>query len=300
MFEPSTTGGVAPAPFGAAPAPAQSRPRALTHPVVTALVIGIVVALVVAAGWWIAQPKLAEDLRDPEEQLPLFSSRVDDGSAGSRQHPDIEPAEVAMLRRGSSRAGSRASQDPPAAHGTHGGASDVPPWPDIGAARTPTAPQAIVHPNVPPPVHRAGAGNGGGTDRPLPPLPLAERGGIVPIPAGTVQFLPGRLEVIQGRGVAGQELRFIRPDNPAERPSVTFGRGEGPPYRHVQLRAPTVSRLHARIELLDGGVWTLENLSTTNPIVLNGAELASGSAPEPLADGDRIEMGEVVFRYRQR
>jgi pSer/pThr/pTyr-binding forkhead associated (FHA) protein len=122
---------------------------------------------------------------------------------------------------------------------------------------------------------------------------------VVPVPAGTVQFLPGRLEVLQGRGVAGQELRFIRPDNPAERPAVTFGRGEGPPYRHVQLRAPTVSRLHARIVLVDG-TWTLENLSTTNPIVLNGTELVAGSPPEPLADGDRIEMGEIVFRYRQR
>jgi pSer/pThr/pTyr-binding forkhead associated (FHA) protein len=122
----------------------------------------------------------------------------------------------------------------------------------------------------------------------------------VPVPAGTVQFLPGRLEVLQGRGVVGQELRFIRPDNPAERPAVTFGRGEGPPYRHVQLRAPTVSRLHARIVLLDAGVWTLENLSTTNPIVLNGTELVAGSPPTPLADGDRIEMGEIVFRYRHR
>ena len=82
--------------------------------------------------------------------------------------------------------------------------------------------------------------------------------------------------------------------------SVTFGRGEGPPYRHVQLRAPTVSRLHARIVLSDAGVWTLENLSTTNPIILNGTELVAGSSPAALADGDRIEMGEIVFRYRHR
>jgi pSer/pThr/pTyr-binding forkhead associated (FHA) protein len=115
-----------------------------------------------------------------------------------------------------------------------------------------------------------------------------------------VQFLPGRLEVLQGAAVAGQELRFIRPDDPTEQPTVTFGRGDGPPYRHVQLRAPTVSRMHARLTMQPGGTWTLENLSTTNPVVLNGTQISNGSEPQPLADGDRIEMGEVVFRFRQR
>jgi pSer/pThr/pTyr-binding forkhead associated (FHA) protein len=259
--------------------------------VVTALVIGVVVALVVAAGWWIAQPRLNADVREPDEPLPLFSSRVDDGSAGARQHPGIEPAEVAMLRRGPTPSVPQAPVPQAPVPST--------PVADVDtSAPTPTARQDAVRPETPPPRHRES--NGKSADGAFPPLPLAERASMVPVPAGTVQFLPGRLEVLQGRGVAGQELRFIRPENPAERPSVTFGRGEGPPYRHVQLRAPTVSRLHARIVLLDGGVWTLENLSTTNPIVLNGAELIAGSAPAPLADGDRIEMGEIVFRYRQR
>ena len=261
---------------------------------VTALVIGVFVALIVAAGWWIAQARLNEDARLPEEPLPLFSSRADDGSPGARQHPGIEPAEVAMLRR------------PPVQPAPHAPAMPHVPTPssrpfDVDtAAPTPTARQESVRPEAPPAPSRNGGGNGRSSAGALPPLPFAESAAMVPVPAGTVQFLPGRLEVLQGRGVAGQELRFIRPDNPAERPSVTFGRGEGPPYRHVQLRAPTVSRLHARIVLLDGGVWTLENLSTTNPIVLNGAELVAGSSPAPLADGDRIEMGEIVFRYRDR
>jgi hypothetical protein len=260
--------------------------------VVTALVIGIVVALLVAAGWWILQPRLNEDaLRDPEEQLPLYSSRIDDGSAASRQHPVVEPAEVAMLRRGVRRTMPLPlpeSYDDDAAFGEG----------EIREPRTPTAPQDAVRRGVRRPATGA---NGGGSDGGgLPAIPLPDRRSVVPVPAGTVQFLPGRMEVLQGRDVAGQELRFIRPTNPGERPSVTFGRGEGPPYRHVQLRAPTVSRLHARIVLLDEGIWTLENLSTTNPIVLNGAELTAGSPPEPLTDGDRIEMGEVVLRYRQR
>ena len=267
---------------------------------VTALVIGVVVALLVAAGWWIAQPGIDADERDPLEQLPLFSSRIEDGSVGSRQHPDIEPAEVAMLRR--SPAPPALSPPRPEFDRSTGNGTErmEPPVRRLDAARAPTAPQAVVRPDVPPAAHREDAWNGGVADGAFPPLPLPDRGPVVPVPAGTVQFLPGRLEVLQGAGVAGQELRFIRPDNPAERPSVTFGRGEGPPYRHVQLRAPTVSRLHARIVLLDRGVWTLENLSTTNPIVLNGAELVCGAPPELLADGDRIEMGEVVFRYRDR
>ena len=267
---------------------------------VTALVIGVAVALLVAAGWWIAQPKLTEDVRDPEEHLPLFSARLEDGSRASRQQPSIEPAEVAMLRRGARR---RAAPLPAPGEPRLAAELDAPDsllfGDRRGVSRTPTAPRDLVRAEVPPQDYSAGAaaaralGDGQGAVR-------AERSTIVPVPAGTVQFLPGRLEVLQGRGVAGQELRFIRPENSSELPAVTFGRGEGPPYRHVQLRAPTVSRLHGRIVLQDGGVWTLENLSTTNPIILNGVELANGSLPEPLADGDRIEMGEIVFRYRQR
>ena len=50
---------------------------------------------------------------------------------------------------------------------------------------------------------------------------------------------------------------------------ITFGRLEGPPYRHVQLREPTVSRQHARMILQDSR-WHLENQSGTNPVVVNG------------------------------
>ncbi|HET7456373.1 MAG TPA: FHA domain-containing protein [Gemmatimonadaceae bacterium] len=120
-----------------------------------------------------------------------------------------------------------------------------------------------------------------------------------PVPANsTIQFLPGRLDVVHGRGVAGQEVRFVRPTRPGERAVVTFGRGEGPLYRHVQLNVPTVSRLHARLALDEtSGDWVVENLSSTNPTVLNDDELPAGGAPRPLRDGDRLEMGEVVFTF---
>jgi len=131
---------------------------------------------------------------------------------------------------------------------------------------------------------------------------------------GTLQFLPGRLEIAAGRD-AGQEIRFVRTGGP-DGTCITFGRAEGAPYRHVQLREPTVSRAHARMALeqstiLSGGAarnpntgrWRLENLSSTNPVVVNGRTLDAKGGPSAsviLSDGDRIEMGEVAFVFHER
>jgi hypothetical protein len=133
---------------------------------------------------------------------------------------------------------------------------------------------------------------------------------------GTLQFLPGRLEIAAGRD-AGQEIRFVRTSGP-DGTCVTFGRADGPPYRHVQLREPTVSRAHARMALeavespntvtrgssgAGAARWRLENLSATNPVIVNGRPLeASGDVNSSviLSDGDRIEMGEVAFVFRER
>jgi hypothetical protein len=124
---------------------------------------------------------------------------------------------------------------------------------------------------------------------------------------GTLQFLPGRLELAAGRD-AGQEIRFVRTAGP-DGTTVTFGRAEGAPYRHVQLREPTVSRSHARMSLesTPGSAhpahWRLENLSATNPVVVNGRALAADAGAKSsviLSDGDRIEMGEVAFLFRAR
>jgi hypothetical protein len=133
---------------------------------------------------------------------------------------------------------------------------------------------------------------------------------------GTLQFLPGRLEIAAGRD-AGHEIRFVRTAGP-DGTCITFGRAEGPPYRHVQLREPTVSRAHARMVLdvatspngdsggsmpSKVGRWRLENLSSTNPVVVNGRALDSKGealASVLLDDGDRIEMGEVAFVFRER
>jgi hypothetical protein len=113
---------------------------------------------------------------------------------------------------------------------------------------------------------------------------------------GTLQFLPGRLEILNGLDV-GREVRFVRVPG-ADGTRVTFGRSEGPVYRHVQLREGTVSRQHAIMELRDSQ-WHLTNLSATNPVVYN-EQVLEVSEVRPLTDGDRIEMGEVVFGFRSR
>jgi hypothetical protein len=118
-----------------------------------------------------------------------------------------------------------------------------------------------------------------------------------PAPDGTLQFLPGRLEIVEGRDV-GQEIRFVRQAG-ATTTEITFGRGDGAPYRHVQLHEPTVSRLHAKITLEDKR-WRLTNLSRTNPVVVNGTPLEGEGASHLLAEGDRVEMGEVALRFRTK
>jgi hypothetical protein len=113
---------------------------------------------------------------------------------------------------------------------------------------------------------------------------------------GTLQFLPGRLEIVDG-DVPGRDIRFVR--TWGEIPEVTFGRVAGPPYRHVQLRSQTVSRQHARMQFSDGR-WKLINLSQTNPVVVNGEPLDTAHGQRLLRDGDEIEMGDVLFRFRER
>jgi hypothetical protein len=132
------------------------------------------------------------------------------------------------------------------------------------------------------------------------PAPTVESGTATPRdpasgPAadGTLQLLPGRLEVLSGLGHR-EEIRFVKVGN--TEPAVTFGRSVGEPHLHVRLESPTVSRMHARMRRTGAG-WVLSNLSSTNPVVVNGQPMTNGTEHQ-LQDGDRIEMGEVVFQFR--
>jgi hypothetical protein len=114
---------------------------------------------------------------------------------------------------------------------------------------------------------------------------------------GTLEFLPGRLEVVAGEDI-GQEIHFARQVGD-EDVTVTFGRSEGPPLRHVQLLDPTVSRQHALMRFT-GQRWHLSNMSTTNAVLVNGAELPDRGPAITLQDGDRLEMGAVQFVFHAR
>jgi predicted component of type VI protein secretion system len=57
--------------------------------------------------------------------------------------------------------------------------------------------------------------------------------------------------------------------------------------------------VHARMSLEDKR-WRLTNMSTTNPVVVNGQPLEGEGASMVLTEGDRVEMGEVVFKFRAK
>jgi hypothetical protein len=193
----------------------------------------------------------------------------------------------------------------------------VPPRPSRAPVPEPRAapPQAAPEPQSPyaPPRREAATGTTGAstwaepiTTSETPRLRLEtaapvertpRRSSKAPALDGTLQFLPGRLEVIEGREI-GQEIRFVRQPG-TEQTEVTFGRQDGTPYRHIQLHEPTVSRLHAKMSLEDKN-WRLTNLSTTNPASVNSKPLDPDHGSVVLRDGDRVEMGEVVFRFRAK
>jgi pSer/pThr/pTyr-binding forkhead associated (FHA) protein len=109
-----------------------------------------------------------------------------------------------------------------------------------------------------------------------------------------VQLLPGRLQVISG-DPRHQEIRFVRiPGRAAE---LILGREPGDTAQHVALNSSTVSRKHARFAFQEGR-WHVVNLSQTNPVVVNGEELSAQDNARPLDDGDQVELGEVVLRFR--
>jgi hypothetical protein len=111
---------------------------------------------------------------------------------------------------------------------------------------------------------------------------------------GTLQLLPGRLEVAAGMATQ-KEIRFVRVPGKAE---ITFGRYTGEPHTHIQVDSPTVSRKHASMRF-HLNRWHITNLSSTNPVVVNGEQLPENEE-RLLMDGDQVEMGEVIFRFRAR
>jgi pSer/pThr/pTyr-binding forkhead associated (FHA) protein len=76
---------------------------------------------------------------------------------------------------------------------------------------------------------------------------------------------------------------------PVTESATTIGRDDGNP---IQLPDPQVSKRHAVIRV-NGTVWTIEDLDSTNGTTVNGA----GVKRTVLKNGDRIRIGpfEMVF-----
>jgi diguanylate cyclase (GGDEF)-like protein len=70
---------------------------------------------------------------------------------------------------------------------------------------------------------------------------------------------------------------------------LVIGRAPGSGFR---LDDPGVSRQHCRV-WRDGAVWRLRDLGSTNKTFVNGEAVAEAE----LADGDRIGIGDTVFKF---
>ncbi len=91
-----------------------------------------------------------------------------------------------------------------------------------------------------------------------------------------------RLTVLSsGERTAGSEISYW-----FEQQRVVVGRGAG---ADVRLPHPTISKLHATIELRGGEYFLVDNGSTNGTRVNDG--LLVPDRPKPLRDGDRIEVG---------
>ena len=111
---------------------------------------------------------------------------------------------------------------------------------------------------------------------------------------GGLPELPGRLQISSGFD-NGSEIRFVQSPG-VDGTVITFGRSIGEIFRHVRLEDETISRTHARMELI-AGKWRLLNLARSNAVMHNGEVMTLGEE-RSLNDGDTLEMGEVLFTYR--
>ncbi len=117
-------------------------------------------------------------------------------------------------------------------------------------------------------------------------------------PPGTLKLLPGYFEVVAGDPKL-KEIRLYKTSGQTEI-ETTIGRLPGEPYKHIQLKLPTVSRKQAKL-VFSNGKYTLINYApeASNPTKINGMEMSVNES-HPLEEGDRIGMGEVELVYHTR
>ena len=93
-------------------------------------------------------------------------------------------------------------------------------------------------------------------------------------------------------------VKFIGEEGDLKGSTLTFEEGSewivgrDPDLAQVTVQDPAVSRRHLRVVQLEGGAL-VENLSSTNPILVNGVEI---QGEVPLNNGDAIKIGNTVYR----
>ncbi len=277
-----------------------------TYEVPVLLVAAVVVGAAARFTWlWFERRKAA---RTPLLVFPLSGAEGMDPVEAEERRRKADAARRERARTETGQGADPAGAESPAPSPTLPVPAELPP-------AQPTAPSGLAQAPAPPPPqppvappaepHARGVAppspaptsppqqNGSGA-RPAPAPAVAVSGGAM---EGTLQLLPGRLELLEGGGAGmAREVRFVRV--PGRDPEVTFGREEGDPFLHVRLNLPTVSRRQARLRFRDGR-WTLHNESHTNPTLVSGDPLSPDGPGRVLNDGDRIEMGTVIYRFHQ-
>jgi pSer/pThr/pTyr-binding forkhead associated (FHA) protein len=113
-------------------------------------------------------------------------------------------------------------------------------------------------------------------------LLVRDRRGAPP-PAALEATIPAGIELVVNDGATITTRRLAR--------RILVGRA---PSADVRIDDPRVSRLHARIEMRDDGVY-VEDLGSRNGTFVDGAPVVSGRR---LANGDEITLGtaSIIFR----
>jgi pSer/pThr/pTyr-binding forkhead associated (FHA) protein len=113
-------------------------------------------------------------------------------------------------------------------------------------------------------------------------LVVRDRRGVPPR-AALDATIPAGIELVVDNGETIATRRLGR--------RILVGRA---PSADVRIDDPRVSRLHARIEMRDDGVY-VEDLGSRNGTLVDGAPVASS---RQLANGDEITIGtaSIIFR----
>lgn len=114
--------------------------------------------------------------------------------------------------------------------------------------------------------------------------------------AKRTQAAPAPRRAKRSRGRAPTAIHRLRVVEPAElvgaeyaiAPEMTLGRAPG---CTVVVDDTYVSQIHARV-FADGDGYKVEDLGSTNGTFHNGTAV---SAPQPIAVGDRIQVGNLVL-----